>query len=331
MPPGPAHPLRRFHLAAEGFFRAGRSRARPQRPRPPHGAIRQPAGGSRRGVRWDTDAGITDRDVAALRWLGQQYAARSDVLRVLLGRLSPGSPQVEGSSASRPCAQILSRWEDRGPDRPRPPPRPPVGRAHRQGAAAGRPGRARLVLRHPPTRPRPRRRRRPPRPGAKHPRRWPLASASGSCAGRPARATSPTAPSSSPTTPTSRPARPVRRGRRPAAQAGRGRGRADPQGRRPAARGLDPAPAWPLDRTVYYAPPEVASYLTGQLQRIRPAIPSRSTRCLTCPARPTSLAPWMCPTCSHTPNQTFSLSPYSSTFIPPHSLSSLSPSIIFQF
>ena len=40
---------------------------------------------------------------------------------------------------------------------------------------------------------------------------------------------------------------PVRRGRRPAAQAGGGRGRADPQGRRPAAGGLDPAPAWPLD------------------------------------------------------------------------------------
>ena len=57
-----------------------------------------------RRPRWDTDAGITDRDVAALRWLGQQYAARSDVLRVLLGRLSPGSPASKANSARRPCA-----------------------------------------------------------------------------------------------------------------------------------------------------------------------------------------------------------------------------------
>src|SRR5829696_3808219 len=117
-------------------------------------------GGSSRRPRWDTDAGITDRDVAALRWLGQQYAARSDVLRVLLGRLSPGSPRVEGQLGETTLRDVVARWEDRdlvARDRL-------LGHLwvapHRQGPAASRSGRPRLVLRHPPTRPRPRRRRR---------------------------------------------------------------------------------------------------------------------------------------------------------------------------
>jgi hypothetical protein len=104
-------------LPAEGFFRAGRTRPGPNvhgpRTQPPPGGSR-PAGGSSRRPRWDADAGITDRDVAALRWLGQQYAARSDVLRVLLGRLSPGSPRVAGQLGEETLRQILDRWEDRG-------------------------------------------------------------------------------------------------------------------------------------------------------------------------------------------------------------------------
>jgi hypothetical protein len=52
--------------------------------------------------------------VAALVWLGQQYAARSDVLRVLLGRLSPGSPRVAGQVGEETLRQILDRWDDRG-------------------------------------------------------------------------------------------------------------------------------------------------------------------------------------------------------------------------
>jgi hypothetical protein len=67
-----------------------------------------------RRPRWDTDAGITHRDVAALRWLGQQYAARADVLRVLLGRLSPGSPRVEGQLGEETLRDVVARWEDRG-------------------------------------------------------------------------------------------------------------------------------------------------------------------------------------------------------------------------
>jgi hypothetical protein len=79
----------------------------------PSSAGRRPGGSSRR-PRWDSDAGITDRDVAALRWLGQQYAARSDVLRVLLGRLSPGSPRVDGLLGEETLRDVLDRWEDRG-------------------------------------------------------------------------------------------------------------------------------------------------------------------------------------------------------------------------
>jgi hypothetical protein len=93
-------------LPDEGFFRAARSRPGPH----VHGAR---SGGSRR-ARWDSDAGITERDVAALVWLGQQYAARSDVLRVLLGRLSPGSPRVAGQLGEETLRQILDRWDNRG-------------------------------------------------------------------------------------------------------------------------------------------------------------------------------------------------------------------------
>jgi hypothetical protein len=96
----------------EGFYRAGRTRPGPRVHGPRTGP--PPGGGSSRRPRWDTDAGITDRDVAALRWLGQQYAARADVLRVLLGRLSPGSPRVEGLLGEETLRDVVARWEDRG-------------------------------------------------------------------------------------------------------------------------------------------------------------------------------------------------------------------------
>jgi hypothetical protein len=104
-------------LPAEGFFRAGRTRPGPNvhgpHTGPPPGGNR-PGGGSSRRPRWDTDAGITNRDVVALRWLGQQYAARADILRVLLGRLSPGAPRVAGQLGEQTLRQILDRWEARG-------------------------------------------------------------------------------------------------------------------------------------------------------------------------------------------------------------------------
>ena len=98
-------------MPEEGFFRAGRTRPSPNVHGPRSGP---PPGGSSRRPRWDTDAGITARDVAALRWLGQQYAARADVLRVLLGRLSPGSPRVAGQLGEATLRDMLDRWEDRG-------------------------------------------------------------------------------------------------------------------------------------------------------------------------------------------------------------------------
>jgi hypothetical protein len=102
-------------MPAEGFTWAGRTRPAPNvhgpRTGPPPRASRP---GSSRRARWDADAGVTERDVAALRWLGQQYAARSDVLRVLLGRLSPGSPRVAGQLGDETLRQILDRWDERG-------------------------------------------------------------------------------------------------------------------------------------------------------------------------------------------------------------------------
>jgi hypothetical protein len=95
-------------LPEEGFFHAARSRPGPH----VHGG--GSGAGSSRRARWDIDAGITERDVVALYWLGQQYAARSDVLRVLLGRLSPGSPRVAGQLGDETLRQILDRWDERG-------------------------------------------------------------------------------------------------------------------------------------------------------------------------------------------------------------------------
>ena len=54
-------------MPEEGFYRAGRTRPGPNVHGPRPG---RPGGGASRRPRWDTDAGITDRDVAALRWLG---------------------------------------------------------------------------------------------------------------------------------------------------------------------------------------------------------------------------------------------------------------------
>jgi hypothetical protein len=87
-------------MPGEGSIRAAR-RAAPN----VHGKPRRP--------RWDTDAGLTARDVAALRWVGQQFTARSDVLRVLLGRLSPVATKVEGQIGEDTLRQILDRWAER--------------------------------------------------------------------------------------------------------------------------------------------------------------------------------------------------------------------------
>jgi hypothetical protein len=74
-----------------------------------HGHINAtPAG---RGRKKDEDTNVTNRDVAALTWLGEQYGARADVLRVLLARLGV---QGEGQLGERTLRQITERWADTG-------------------------------------------------------------------------------------------------------------------------------------------------------------------------------------------------------------------------
>jgi hypothetical protein len=52
--------------------------------------------------------------VAALRFVGEQYAARLDVLAVVLGRLSPGVVREAGRLGERTVRQRVERWEAAG-------------------------------------------------------------------------------------------------------------------------------------------------------------------------------------------------------------------------
>ena len=63
---------------------------------------------------WDAGPEATARDLAALRFVGEQYAARLDVLAVVLGRLSPGQPQAAGRLGFRTVRQRVERWEHAG-------------------------------------------------------------------------------------------------------------------------------------------------------------------------------------------------------------------------
>jgi hypothetical protein len=63
---------------------------------------------------WDAGPEATARDLAALRFVGEQYAARLDVLAVVLGRLSPAQPQSAGRLGSRTVRQRVERWEYAG-------------------------------------------------------------------------------------------------------------------------------------------------------------------------------------------------------------------------
>jgi hypothetical protein len=68
----------------------------------------------RRARPWDAGPEATVRDVAALRFVGEQYAARWDVLAVLLGRLSPGVVREAGRLGERTVRQRVERWEGAG-------------------------------------------------------------------------------------------------------------------------------------------------------------------------------------------------------------------------
>jgi hypothetical protein len=63
---------------------------------------------------WHAGPEATARDLAALRFVGEQYAARSDVLAVVLGRLSRAELRAAGRLGSRTVRQRLERWEAAG-------------------------------------------------------------------------------------------------------------------------------------------------------------------------------------------------------------------------
>lgn len=58
---------------------------------------------------------ITERDIAVLTWIGEQYAVRFDTLQKLLGRRAGESSNgvaEEGKIAVRNVRRILKRWQD---------------------------------------------------------------------------------------------------------------------------------------------------------------------------------------------------------------------------
>jgi hypothetical protein len=63
---------------------------------------------------WDAGPEATARDLAALRFVGEQYAARLDVLAVVLGRLSPAVVRDAGRLGERTVRQRVERWEAAG-------------------------------------------------------------------------------------------------------------------------------------------------------------------------------------------------------------------------
>jgi len=67
-----------------------------------------------RAERWDARPVLMARDAAALRFVGEQYAVQDDVLAVVLGRLSPATPQAPGMLGPRTLRQRLARWQQAG-------------------------------------------------------------------------------------------------------------------------------------------------------------------------------------------------------------------------
>src|SRR5918992_1428204 len=81
---------------------------------PPRPRIRRRSRQQGRAQRWDTQPVLTARDATALRFIGEQYAVRDDVLAVLLGRLSPTTTQASGMLGPRTLRQRLGRWQQAG-------------------------------------------------------------------------------------------------------------------------------------------------------------------------------------------------------------------------
>jgi hypothetical protein len=67
-----------------------------------------------RARRWDAGPAPTARDLAALRFVGEQYAVRVDVAAVLLTRLSTTGPERGNRLSRRAVREQLGRWEQAG-------------------------------------------------------------------------------------------------------------------------------------------------------------------------------------------------------------------------
>jgi len=96
-------------MAEPSVWSPGTAVAGPARPR-----VQRRSRQLGRTRRWDAGPAVTARDAAALRFVGEQYAVRDDVLAVVLGRLSPGVPQAAGLLGVRTLRQRLGRWEEAG-------------------------------------------------------------------------------------------------------------------------------------------------------------------------------------------------------------------------
>jgi hypothetical protein len=81
---------------------------------PEHRRIRRRSRQLGRAQRWDARPVLTARDASALRFIGEQYAVRDDVLAVLLGRLTPTTTQATGMLGPRTLRQRLGRWQEAG-------------------------------------------------------------------------------------------------------------------------------------------------------------------------------------------------------------------------
>ncbi len=88
-------------MPAEGVPTMPTRPRRRDQPRPNH---------TGRRPRWDAGPAVTDRDAAALRWLGEQFCARTDVLAIVLGRLSPGTPRAAGQLGTATVRDLVDRW-----------------------------------------------------------------------------------------------------------------------------------------------------------------------------------------------------------------------------
>ncbi len=68
-----------------------------------------------RGTRRDAgEIRLTDRDLWALRWIGEQYAVRMDQLGMLLGSQPGGETSVAGVLSERRTRRVVERWTNAG-------------------------------------------------------------------------------------------------------------------------------------------------------------------------------------------------------------------------